>query len=54
MKFYSMVITFILNITNLIRFLNEIAAEKYPNVRFNFNHKLLTADLEQGSMRFEQ
>lgn len=37
------------------RFVNEVllnAAEKYPNVRFHFNHKLETSDLDQGTMTF--
>lgn len=38
------------------RFVNEVllnAAEKYPNVRINFNHKLVTSDLDQGTIRFQ-
>lgn len=38
------------------RFVNEVllnAAEKYPNVHFNFSHKLLDSDLDKGSMTFK-
>ncbi|XP_018397734.1 PREDICTED: kynurenine 3-monooxygenase [Cyphomyrmex costatus] len=37
------------------RYLNVVllnAAEKYPQVQFNFNRKLVEADLEKGKMKF--
>lgn len=30
------------------------AAEKCPNVRLNFNHKLVSADVEHGTMTFQK
>jgi len=38
------------------RFVNEVllnAAEKYPNVNFKFNHKLVNSDLKKGTMSFQ-
>lgn len=31
-----------------------IAAEKFPNVNFNFSHKLLDSDLDKGTMTFKK
>ncbi|XP_046997114.1 kynurenine 3-monooxygenase-like [Schistocerca americana] len=38
------------------KYLNEVllsAAEKFPNVRLHFNHKLVAADLHKGNMVFQ-
>jgi len=39
------------------RFVNEVllnAAEKFPNVNFKFNHKLINSDLNKGTLSFQQ
>lgn len=35
-------------------FFDGIAAEESPNVRISFNKKLIAADLDKGSMTFEE
>lgn len=38
----------------LIDFILITAAEKLPNVHFNFAHKLVNSDLDKGTMSFKK